>query len=396
MKKLKLTEASVTNISTPEQREEYQDTEHKFFRLRVSPSGAKSFLAYKRLKGGTNKRITIGRHDQGMKVKDARAKAIEHVSYLTRGEELTKANKESQEALTTFDSAFENYLSDKKLKTQTVKTYRSLYTNYLFKFEGLALNEISRTMVESWYKSIESGSQANGALRVLNAVYNYATEAFLAADGKSLITDIPTKVIAHKRLKHSIQRKQSHVRNSEFPTFYRTINEVRAQGTITQMSICDAMLFALYTGLRKEEVLGLKWNQINKDFISIEENKASRPLELPITSYLKEIIERDRLVKTEYVFPADNDYGKIIEPKKVVNKVKQLADCSCGWHDLRRTFLTIGESLDVGIYTLKRLVNHALTSDVTEGYLVLTGETLRKPSEQIHQKISNLLIGKNT
>ena len=28
--------------------------------------------------------------------------------------------------------------------------------------------------------------------------------------------------------------------------------------------------------------------------------------------YLKEIIERDRLIKTEYVFPADNDYGKII------------------------------------------------------------------------------------
>ena len=392
MKRLKLTEASVSNIPIPEERVEYQDTEHKFFRLRVSPSGAKSFGVYKRIKGGTNKRIVIGRHDEGMKVKDARAKAIEHVSYLARGEELTKANKESQEALTTFDSAFEDYLSDKKLKPKTVATYRSLYTNYLIKFEGLALNEISRAMVESWYKSIESNSQANGALRVLNAVYNYAKEAFLAADGRSLITDNPTQVIAHKRLKHPTRRKQGHVRNSKLPAFYRAINEVRAKGTITQISICDAMLFALYTGLRKEEVLGLKWNQIKGDYISIEENKASRTLELPMTSHLKEIIERNRLIKTDYVFPADNGYGKIIEPKKVVNKVKQLSECLCGWHDLRRTFLTIAETLGVGSYMLKRLANHALTSDVTERYMVLTPEALRKPSEQIHQRISELLI----
>jgi hypothetical protein len=50
----------------------------------------------------------------------------------------------------------------------------------------------------------------------------------------------------------------------------------------------------------------------------------------------------------------------------------------------RRTFVTIAEGLDVPAYALKRLLNHAMTNDVTAGYIITDVERLRAPMEKIH------------
>ena len=52
-------------------------------------------------------------------------------------------------------------------------------------------------------------------------------------------------------------------------------------------------------------------------------------------------------------------------------------------HDLRRSFITIAESLDIPAYALKRLLNHKDGNDVTAGYIVANVERLRKPMQQI-------------
>jgi integrase len=52
-------------------------------------------------------------------------------------------------------------------------------------------------------------------------------------------------------------------------------------------------------------------------------------------------------------------------------------------HDLRRTFITIAESLDISAYSLKRLLNHKMTNDVTAGYIITDVERLRVPMQKI-------------
>lgn len=52
-------------------------------------------------------------------------------------------------------------------------------------------------------------------------------------------------------------------------------------------------------------------------------------------------------------------------------------------HDLRRTFITVAESLDISAYALKKLLNHKMNNDVTAGYIVTDVERLRKPMQQI-------------
>jgi len=58
------------------------------------------------------------------------------------------------------------------------------------------------------------------------------------------------------------------------------------------------------------------------------------------------------------------------------NKRKEVRDDSGVYftiHDLRRTFITIAESMDIGMVTIKTLVNHRSgNQDVTEGTSSLT------------------------
>jgi integrase len=51
-------------------------------------------------------------------------------------------------------------------------------------------------------------------------------------------------------------------------------------------------------------------------------------------------------------------------------------------HDLRRTFTTLAESLDIPAYALKRLLNHRVSAaDVTD--IVHDVERLRRPMQAI-------------
>ena len=63
-------------------------------------------------------------------------------------------------------------------------------------------------------------------------------------------------------------------------------------------------------------------------------------------------------------------------------------------HDLRRTFLTMGEKLEVPPYVLKKLVNHSV-NDITGQYLVLDIERLRDHMSLITIEFLKLLDVEN-
>ena len=64
-------------------------------------------------------------------------------------------------------------------------------------------------------------------------------------------------------------------------------------------------------------------------------------------------------------------------------KVIQESGIAFTIHDLRRTFLTVAESLDIPAYAVKRLANHKMSNDVTAGYIVADVERLRQPMQKI-------------
>jgi integrase len=91
--------------------------------------------------------------------------------------------------------------------------------------------------------------------------------------------------------------------------------------------------------------------------------------------------------KSPWVFPGPGKSGHLSEPKTTVRQVTKTSGINFTPHDLRRTFLTIAEGLDIPAYALKRLVNHKSKGDVTAGYIVPDVERLREPMQRISKHI---------
>lgn len=103
-----------------------------------------------------------------------------------------------------------------------------------------------------------------------------------------------------------------------------------------------------------------------------------------MSDFIYDLLEgRSRQKTSEFIFPADSKTGYIYDPKKAVLKVAELSGVPFTLHDLRRTFATIAEGLDLPAYALKRLLNHKMNNDVTAGYIMRDVERLRKPMQRI-------------
>ena len=96
------------------------------------------------------------------------------------------------------------------------------------------------------------------------------------------------------------------------------------------------------------------------------------------------------IIGSPWVFPSTGKKGHIVETKKFTERVAERSGVEFTLHDLRRTFITIAESLDIPHYALKRLLNHRLSGDVTAGYIVSDMERLRGPVSLVAAKINEL------
>lgn len=121
--------------------------------------------------------------------------------------------------------------------------------------------------------------------------------------------------------------------------------------------------------------------RIDEKTVTISETKAHRSHTLPLSDYLAEMLEQRQGQHAEYVFA--DEKGRLSNLRYATDRVRAQSGVQFTIHDLRRTFGTIAESLDIPAYALKRLLNHATTTDVTAGYLIVDTERLRKPMQKI-------------
>jgi integrase len=228
-------------------------------------------------------------------------------------------------------------------------------------------------------------------MRVLRALYNFAQFEYKNAQDKPIFLYNPVQILSHKRQWNHVPRKQTRLTRSEIPKLLSGLNTIRETADTFLFAVCDFVEIALFTGLRKSELLNLKWEQINLEerTFRILETKNGDALELPMADHLYSIFERRKTItNNEYVFQADNDYGYIREPKKAIQTIIDTTEVSFTLHDLRRTFTSTAELLRVGTYTIKRLLNHKTgRNDVTAGYTILTAEELRPFGKLIEEKI---------
>ncbi|MDC8445748.1 MAG: tyrosine-type recombinase/integrase [Nitrosomonas sp.] len=160
-------------------------------------------------------------------------------------------------------------------------------------------------------------------------------------------------------------------------------NDVASQNRET---IRDYLLLVLFTGLRREEAARMTWNNVDLKArtLKVTDTKNHQDHTLPLSDFLFDLLQqRKNNAINEYVFQRANGTGYISEQRKQIIKIIKESGIRFTIHDLRRTFVTIAESLDISAYAVKRLVNHKMSSDITAGYIVTDVERLRQPMQKI-------------
>jgi integrase len=397
-RKFRFTKKRLEAIQKPQSRTRFYDEAIEGLIIDVTPNHVMSFRVYKWL-ASENRPITItlGKFPN-MTIEQARTQSKKHLLQISDGKNPIKEKKVKLQESYTLDFVFADYLEKRKLQKSTVRGYIQVINCYFKDYREKPLKSLDETVIKNIHSVVSTTSQAQAdlAMRVMRALFNFAKYEYRGNENEIIYKENPVKILSHLRNWNHVPRKQTRISKSQLGNFFATIEAFRKEAYIVSdlftSSVCDFVEMAIFTGLRKSELLNLNWDAINLADRSyfISKTKNGTPLELPIGDRLLTILKNRLSQRTDsdYVFNSNSIYGRVIEPKKVIAKIGENAGINFTLHDLRRTFTTTAESLNVGTYTIKRLLNHKTKrDDVTAGYTVLTPEELREPAQAIENEI---------
>ena len=84
-----------------------------------------------------------------------------------------------------------------------------------------------------------------------------------------------------------------------------------------------------------------------------------------------------------YAFVCPTSEGNLDDLRKQLVFVRDESEQTFTPQGLRRTFVSVAESLSISTYALKTLVNHSVGTDVTAGYVIMDLDRLRGSAKRL-------------
>ena len=293
-----------------------------------------------------------------------------------------------------------------KVRSSSHKTYRGYIDNHIKPSIGkIPLSKLSSLDLQKFYKKflsggkvewIESKSQPKGlsakTVRNINQVISSAMD--FAIDQK-LITVNPTDGCAPPKLEHREMRTLPAEQLASF------LHEAKESG------VFELYYIELATGLRRGELLGLKWEDIDleggtiqvcRQIAQIDGEVVEAPLKTK-NSYRSVSIGQDAVkilkeqrskTNSEYVFPSPT--GGPISPDSVLNMLhrvlKRAGLPKIRFHDTRHTFATVALQSGVAIKTVSGMLGHYSAGFTLDTYAHVTTQAQRQAANTMANILS--------
>jgi integrase len=249
------------------------------------------------------------------------------------------------------------------------------YTNSFLKFfkPNCILDDITPSLIEDYKKFLAKGNitktTINRYLQALSKLLN------VCVDNNLLLINPMRKVKLLKTDNHAIRfltKEEEKILMSFLPKFY--FSEIK---TVSKLKLI--VKFALKTGARKEEILSLKWENIDfkNNIIELLHTKSGKKRKIPLAKTLKKVLLRLKdLENSEYVFINPVTQKRYVDIKKAFNNaVKNSEIKKLRFHDLRHTFATRLIEKGVDIVVVKELLGHA---DIKTTMMYVHSDATRK------------------
>ena len=306
---------------------------------------------------------------------------------------------------TWMDTWFEN-VAKIKVRPSSHQTYKGYIDNHIKPNIGnIPLEKLTTMDLQKFYRKlltkgrverIESKEQPKGlsakTVRNINQVISSAMDLAVA---QKIILANPTNACELPKVEHL---EMQTIPAEQLQAF---LDEARATG------VYEMYYIELATGLRRGELLGLKWSDIDwKNGIIKVRRQVARVngeiVEAPLktknsyraVSISPQAIEvlRDQKRKTNdtYVFPSPN--GGPISPDSVNNMLKRVLERAgipkVRFHDLRHTFATIALQNGVDIKTVSGMLGHFSAGFTLDTYAHVTTSAQKEAAQTIGNILS--------
>jgi integrase len=348
-----------------------------YFVLGVSAKGKQERIFYIRYrKNGKEIEEKAGRQFRDdmtpARAANIRAKRIEGESSNKEIRELGRKEKESESNRWTFARLWEKYLEDKpELKGR--KADESRFQKYLRPEFGnkepreLLPLDIDRLRLRTLKG--KSPQTVKLTLSLLRRLARFGTRKKLC-QGLSFTIEMP---------------KVDNVKTEDLSS-EQLVRLLEAIGENNHPQAGSLMKLALFTGMRRGEMLRLRWEDVDfeKGFIRITNPKGGRTQRIPLNEGARDVLLMLREKNaTQFVFQGKNG-DHIKDLHKCTRKIADKAGLPKDFrplHGLRHTYASmLASSGKVDMYTLQKLLTHK-SPQMTQRYAHLRDETLRKAAD---------------
>ena len=300
---------------------------------------------------------------------------------------------------------FEN-VAKIKVRPSSHQTYRGYIDHHIAPNIGnIPLEKLTTMDLQKMYRKllnkgrvdrVEAKQQPKGlsakTVRNINQVISSAMDFAVA---QKIIPENPCKAVALPKVEH---KEMQTIPAKQLQAF---LQEAKATG------VYEMYYIELATGLRRGELLGLKWTDIdwNNGIIKVRRQVArvdGRIVEAPLktkNSYRTVTISQQAIevlkqqkAKTndEYVFPSPN--GGPISPDSVNNMLKRVLARAgipkVRFHDLRHTFATIALQNGVDIKTVSGMLGHFSAGFTLDTYAHVTTAAQKEAADTMGNVLS--------
>ena len=295
-----------------------------------------------------------------------------------------------------------------KVRPSSHQTYQGYIHNHIRPNIGdIPLEKLTSLDLQKFYKKLLAQGrvdrvEAKGQLKGLSAktvrnIYQILSSALKLAQEQRLILSNPAEGCALPRVEHQEMKTLTTVQLASF------FQEARESG------VFELYYLELATGLRRGELLGLKWedvdlergdlrvrrqvSRINGEVVEAPRKTKNAYRTLPLAEdtvgVLKE--QRKEVGNSPWVFPSPN--GGPISPDSVLHMLhrvlKRAGLPKVRFHDLRHTFATLVLQNGVDVKTVSGMLGHFSAGFTLDTYAHITSAAQR----QAAQTMGSVLAG---
>jgi integrase len=384
------------------------------FGLRVSPTGAKSWVIEYRPDGGgrrvAKRRLTLG--SVGALTPDqARKKAKQLLAEVQLGSDPMRERTDGRKAVTVAEIArcFISEHAQAKRKPRTAEHYRDAVERIILPGLGkLRADAVTRADVARLHLAWKhTPVQANRVLAIIGSLYSFAgkqgmvPEALNPARG---VEKFPESRRERFLTADELARLGAAIHEAETVGIPWEIDESNATAkhvpkagrlTIIGPHPAAALRLLMFTGARLREILHLRWEHVDieRGLLLLPDSKTGRKtiiLNVPALAILGELPRIGA-----FVIAGDTPD----KPRADLKRPWQLVRCRAGLegvriHDLRHTYASVGAGSGMGLPIIGKLLGHAETR-TTERYAHLDSDPLRRAANAIGGQIA-IALGKSS